>query len=103
VTVAPKPDVEHRVLQVQRRLARNVRALRLAKNLTVKEAADRVRLHWRHWQKLEAGEVNPTLRTFAQIIVALEVDPRDLLCPKPPRGSEKPARTRRKKKTAASP
>lgn len=88
-------------MQVQRRLARNIRALRHAKNLSVKEVTHRIRLHWRHWQKVEAGEVNATLRTFTQIAVALEVDAHVLLFAELPQGSKKPATKRRKKKAEA--
>jgi DNA-binding Xre family transcriptional regulator len=38
-----------------------------------------VGLHWRLWQKVEAGDNNITLGTIARIAEALEVDPRDLL------------------------
>jgi transcriptional regulator with XRE-family HTH domain len=103
VSTAPKPSTERHIIQFQRRLGRNVRALRTLKNLTVKQAAARVEMYWRHWQKDEAGEVNVTLRTFTQIAVALKVDPRELLLSRPLPVSEKPARKRQKKKTGALP
>jgi transcriptional regulator with XRE-family HTH domain len=65
--------------RLRNRLARNVRRLRVAGDLTLEEAAHRAELHWRHWQKLEAGEVSPTLRTLARLAEALRVDPRELL------------------------
>lgn len=83
MSAAPKPSTEHHITQFQRRLGRNVRALRTLQNLTIKQAAARVEMHWRHWQKVETGEVNVTLRTFTQIAVALKVDPRDLLLSRP--------------------
>lgn len=61
------------------RFARNVRRLRIDAELTLEEAAHRADLHWRHWQKLEAGEVSPTLRTLARLSEALRIDPRELL------------------------
>lgn len=36
-------------------------------------------MHWRHWQKIEAGEVNATLHTLSRLCDALSVDVRDLL------------------------
>jgi hypothetical protein len=36
-------------------------------------------MHWRHWQKIESGEVNATLRTLARVGAALGVDPAELL------------------------
>jgi hypothetical protein len=36
-------------------------------------------MHWRHWQKLEAEEVNATLRTLARLGDALGTSPDDLL------------------------
>ena len=36
-------------------------------------------MHWRLWQKLEAGDTNVTLRTLVRVAAALDVDPRDLL------------------------
>jgi transcriptional regulator with XRE-family HTH domain len=51
----------------------------VAGGLTLEEAAHRGDLHWRHWQKLEAGEVSPTLRTLARLAETLRVEPGDLL------------------------
>jgi transcriptional regulator with XRE-family HTH domain len=64
---------------LRNRFARNLRRHRVADGLTLEEAAHRADLHWRHWQKLEAGEVSPTLRTLARLAETLRVDPRDLL------------------------
>jgi len=36
-------------------------------------------MHWRHWQKIEAGEVNVTLQTLVRLGESLNVDPSDLL------------------------
>jgi transcriptional regulator with XRE-family HTH domain len=55
----------------RQRLAANVRQLRTAQGMTVEEAAGRAGMHWRHLQKIEAGEVNATLRTLARLADAL--------------------------------
>jgi transcriptional regulator with XRE-family HTH domain len=61
------------------RLRSNVRSLRHAAGLTLKKAAERAEMHWRHWQKIEAGEVNLTLQTLVRVAEALRVDVAALL------------------------
>lgn len=65
--------------ELRRRLAYHVRRYREAANLTLEVASERGELNWRHWQKVEAGEVNITLRTLKRLANALEVDPSALL------------------------
>jgi hypothetical protein len=69
---------------LRKRVRVNVRRLRQAAGLTLKVAAERAELHWRHWQKLEAGEVNLTLMTLARVAWALRVEPAVLLDEPPP-------------------
>ena len=64
---------------LRRRLAANVRAARKAAGFTLKVAAARAEMHWRHWQKVEAGEVNVTLQTLVRIGDALDIDPANLI------------------------
>lgn len=52
----------------------NVRTLRLAAGLTLKKAAERGEMHWRHWHKIEMGEINVTLVTLARLAHVLQVD-----------------------------
>ena len=47
--------------------------------MTLEKAAEYGNMHWRHWQKIEAGEANTTLRTLARLASALEVDPSELI------------------------
>jgi transcriptional regulator with XRE-family HTH domain len=70
------PAVEN---ALRRALALNVRRVREASGLSLHQAAERAELHWRHWQKVEAGEANVTITTVAKIAVALDIDPLDLL------------------------
>ena len=65
--------------RLRRRLAANVRALRTERGLSVEAAAHEGDLHWRHWQKVEAGEVGVTLRTIAKLALALGAKASDLL------------------------
>ena len=68
--------------QVQRRIARNVRRLRLEQGLTVEEAAEAAKMHWRRWQKIEAGEATgTTLTTICQVAAVLGVAPEELFRP----------------------
>jgi transcriptional regulator with XRE-family HTH domain len=61
------------------RLSREVRRLRNESGLSVKEAATRVGMHPRLWQKVEGSETNATLETLAKLGEALKVDPVVLL------------------------
>lgn len=65
--------------RLRRRLAANVRGLRTEKGLSLEAVAHEAAMHWRHWQKVEAGDVGVTLRTIAKMAVALGVEPADLL------------------------
>jgi transcriptional regulator with XRE-family HTH domain len=69
-------DIQKAVLS---RVARRVRAMRLSKGLTQEAAAGRAGLAPRHFQKIEAAEVNVTLKTLARIAAALGVDVGELL------------------------
>jgi hypothetical protein len=64
---------------LRNRLRQNVRARRNAAALTLKKASERAEMHWRHWQKIEAGQVNLTVQTLVRIADVLDVDPADLL------------------------
>ena len=64
--------------ELRRRLAANVRALRAKAEVSAREAAQRAEIPLRQWQRVEAGEVNATLKTLARIAYALRVDARAL-------------------------
>jgi transcriptional regulator with XRE-family HTH domain len=69
------------------RLATNLRAARAAKQWSQARAAEAAGLHLRHYQKLEAAEVNATIDTLAHLAAAFEVDLQTLLVrPKVRRG-----------------
>jgi transcriptional regulator with XRE-family HTH domain len=73
---------------LRRRLGANVRARRTTALLTVKKAAMRAEMHWRHWQKIEAGQTNATLFTLLRLADTLDVDPGELLREPPRRALE---------------
>lgn len=56
------------------RVARRVRALRVEQRLSQETVAHNAGLALRHFQKVEAGEVNLTVRSLAKIAQALSVD-----------------------------
>jgi transcriptional regulator with XRE-family HTH domain len=64
---------------LQARLASNLRSIRNQKGLTQELLAELSGLDVRHIQKLEAGEVNATLKTLAALSLALDVPPSELL------------------------
>ncbi len=65
----------HRIeLRLRSSLARNMRALREQAGLTVRDAARRCGVQEQHWLKIEAGEVNSTLRTLRKIANGFGVD-----------------------------
>ena len=76
-------------IRLMRRLKRNVRAFRRAMNLTVKAAAARAHVHWRYWQRIEAGEVNATIPKITRMANALGVEPQHLLLPRASRKRER--------------
>lgn len=61
------------------RLARSLRQERVKKGWTQEQAAEACGLNVRHYQKLEEGTVNTTLRTLEKVGRAFEVDPSQLL------------------------
>ena len=72
-----KPDIH----ESRRILAVNVRRYRHALKLTLKAVSQRAQMHWRHWQKIEVGDVNVTLDTLVRVAGALKVESHVLLLP----------------------
>jgi transcriptional regulator with XRE-family HTH domain len=72
---------------MRQRMRRSIRARRMALSLTVKQAAQRVGMHPRQWQKIEYGERNVTIATIEKVARALEIDVYELLRGPPPKGS----------------
>jgi transcriptional regulator with XRE-family HTH domain len=64
---------------LQARLGRVVRSLRIARRKTQEELASQAGMGPRHLQKIEAGEVNVTLRTLCRLAATLRTDPGQLL------------------------
>lgn len=64
---------------VRERIARNLAQLRTDQGLTFDVLANRSGLHWRHVQKIEAGEANITLLTLCRLSDGLSMNVEDLL------------------------
>lgn len=64
---------------LRRRLSRNLARLRAEQGCTLTALGERAGMHWRHLQKIEAGEANVTLSTLARLALGLEVDALELL------------------------
>ena len=60
--------------ELKRRVAGNLSRERNAQGLTFEELGRRSGLHWRHVQKVEAGDANFTLLTIARLADGLDVD-----------------------------
>ena len=65
--------------RAKKRLSTTLRRRRIELRLTQEEAASVIGMDGRHYQKLELGELNPTLRTLIRVAIGLEMDPSDLL------------------------
>lgn len=64
---------------LQKLVGVNLRVLREERRLSQEQLAYIAGLATRHLQKIEAGQINVTLRTLARIGVALEIEPEILL------------------------
>ena len=64
---------------LQRRLGRNLRSLRVSKSLSQEEFADTLAIHRTYMGGLERGERNVTLKTVERIAGSLGIDPAELL------------------------
>lgn len=64
--------------RAQKQLARNIRHQREALGFTQEDAAHASGLAVRHYQKLEAGELNVTLRTLTKVAKMLRCELADL-------------------------
>jgi predicted transcriptional regulator len=64
---------------LRRRVALNLARIRSARGLTFEMLGYRAGLHWRHLQKIEAGESNVTLITIARLSDGLCIDAEELV------------------------
>lgn len=65
-------------LKVVSRIAKNIKAIRKAQNLTQEDMSD-LGFSYRHFQSIESGTYSPNLHTLYRIARALKVDIRELL------------------------
>ena len=69
-----KPSNRSASLPLVEVLAVNVRVFRKRLRLTLRAASALAGLHWRQWQRLEAGKGNPTIETLARVAKGLGVE-----------------------------
>jgi len=67
--------------RLSRTLVRTIRERRTLLGMTQEEIAHSIGVTARHYQKIEAGRVNVTLRTLCGIADALKIAPGELLAP----------------------
>ena len=60
-------------------IGQRIRAARLHQNLTQEQVFLAVPMNRRHYQQIEAGQANPTLRALLRIAAAIGVPLRDLV------------------------
>ncbi len=65
--------------EILNRIAGHVRSLRSSKRLTQEAVAHRAGLVLRHYQKIEAAEVNVTVDSLIKVAAVLDVDVSTLL------------------------
>ena len=65
-------------------LGRQIRELRLARELTLEAASERGGMDLKHWQKIEAGTLNVTIATLVRISRGLSVEVAELFVSRAP-------------------
>jgi transcriptional regulator with XRE-family HTH domain len=68
-------------VKLRTRLAVSLKRERKRLGWTQEEAAERAEMYLRHYQKLESGSVNATIRTLSRLGKGFGVDPRRLFEP----------------------
>jgi transcriptional regulator with XRE-family HTH domain len=79
--------VRRRTTPTLGQIGARIRAERLASGLSQEAAAANASIGYKHWQEIEGGRANPTVRTLIRIAAALDTDLCALLCT--PSGSAK--------------
>ena len=62
-------------------LGARVRELREARGWTLERAAEETTVDWKHWQKIEKGQINLTLATLLRIAEGFGVSLAELFVP----------------------
>jgi transcriptional regulator with XRE-family HTH domain len=72
--------VRQRTTATIRQVGARIRAERQACGLSQEEAAGRAQIGYKHWQEIEGGRGNPTLKTLVRVVEALDVSLCKILC-----------------------
>lgn len=67
--------------RLKREFGKSLRKIRLEKKLSQRALAAEADMEHKHIQRIEAGEVNPTMTTIITLADALGVDPGELMRP----------------------
>ncbi len=67
-------------IEIQAVLGEAIRQARSATGLTQEAAAAAAGIDFKRWQRIEAGQVNATIKTLARVAEAVNVDFWDLFC-----------------------
>jgi transcriptional regulator with XRE-family HTH domain len=67
-------------------LGERVRELRETRGWTLERAAEETTVDWKHWQKIESGQINLTLVTLVRIAEGFDVSLAELFAPAKGRG-----------------
>jgi transcriptional regulator with XRE-family HTH domain len=70
-------------------LGSRVRELREARGWTLERAAEETTVDWKHWQKIESGQINLTLVTLVRICEGFGVPLAELFVPPKPKRQSK--------------
>ncbi len=69
------------MIDLTKRVGKNIRAIRKAQNLTIDELAEKCDFQSPYLSDIERGERNITLQTLTKILNALDVDSGNVLIP----------------------
>ena len=67
------------LIELKRKIALNIKRTRTEAKLSQEETADRIGIDLRHYQRLEDGQICPTIPTLFKISVALGTKVQELV------------------------
>lgn len=82
----PVPETDADLERLLLGIAARIRSRRQEVSLSQEHAAGVAGIDYKRWQRIEAGDVNCTVRTLHRIARALECEVADLVGPPPVRG-----------------
>ncbi|MCB0272643.1 MAG: helix-turn-helix transcriptional regulator [Bdellovibrionales bacterium] len=74
----PKDNISKKQQDIKKIIANNIRTSRESQGWSQEEAAHRVNVHFRHYQKIEYGKVNVTIDTLVKVCKGFGINIQDL-------------------------